>query len=181
MTAAAAVSRASARFAAEGLTQVTEAGIGAGWLGKSPIELAAYQTALRRRQLHVRVQLMPTIDALHPLDGHRDDELRLGLDLGILTGFGDDRLRIGPVKMWLDGSLLGQTAAMQEPFCTHDHSHDGGRGYFQDDPDTMLQAVVAAHIGGWQVAAHAIGDRAVDLALDAFEEAQGKRQRPHAR
>jgi predicted amidohydrolase YtcJ len=173
----AAVSRASARFAAEGLTHVTEAGIGAGWLGKSPIELAAYQTALRRHQLDVRVQLMPTIDALHPLDGHPDDELRLGLDLGILTGFGDDRLRIGPVKMWLDGSLLGQTAAMQEPYCSHDH----GRGYFQDDPDTMRRAVIAAHLGGWQVAAHAIGDRAVDLALDAFEESQSKRSRPHAR
>jgi predicted amidohydrolase YtcJ len=173
----AAVSRASRRFAAEGLTHVTEAGIGAGWLGKSPIELAAYQAALRQHRLDVRVQLMPTIDALHPLNGHPEDILRLGLDLGILTGFGDDRIRIGAVKMWLDGSLLGRTAAMEEPFCPHDH----GRGYFQDDPDTMRQALIAAHLGGWQVAAHAIGDRAIDLALDAFEEAHAKEPRPHSR
>ncbi|MFP5347052.1 MAG: amidohydrolase [Actinomycetes bacterium] len=172
-----AVSRASRRYAAEGLTHVTEAGIGAGWLGKSPVELAAYQTARARGELDVRVQLMPTVDALHPVQGHPDDAMHLGLDLGIVSGLGDDRLRVGPVKMWLDGSLLGRTAAMEEPFCPHEH----GRGYFQDDPDRMRQALVAAHLGGWRVAAHAIGDRAVDLALDAFEEAQAKLPRPDAR
>lgn len=173
----AAISRASRRFAAEGLTHVTEAGIGAGWLGKSPLELAAYQSALRRGELEVRVQLMPTVDAVHPLRGHADDPMRLGLDLGITSGFGDDRLRLGPVKMWLDGSLLGRTAAMHEPFCHHDH----GSGYFQDDPDTMHRALVDAHLGGWRVAAHAIGDRAVDLALDAYTEAQQRLPRPDAR
>ncbi len=172
-----AVTRASRRYAAEGLTHVTEAGIGAGWLGKSPLELAAYQAARAAGELDVRVQLMPTVDALHPVRGHPDDPMTLGLDLGLASGFGDDRLRIGPVKMWLDGSLLGRTAAMHEDFCHHEH----GRGYFQDDPDVMREALVAAHVGGWRVAAHAIGDRAVDLALDAFEEAQAKRSRPDAR
>lgn len=174
---ATAVSTASQRYAAQGLTHVTEAGVGAGWLGKSPLELAAYQKALREDGLDVRVQLMPTIDALHRVQGHSDDSMHLGLDLGICSGFGDDRLRIGPVKMWLDGSLLGGTAAMHEPFCQHDHS----RGYFQDDPDAMRQAIVAAHLGGWRVAAHAIGDRGIDLALDAFEEAQRKAPRPDVR
>ena len=173
----AAVARASRRFAAEGLTHVTECGIGAGWLGKSPLELAAYQTALGRGELDVRVQLMPTVDAVHPVQGHREDLMHLGLDLGLATGFGDDRLRLGPVKMWLDGSLLGRTAAMHEPFCHHDH----GTGYFQDDPGTMRRALVDAHLGGWRVAAHAIGDRAIDLALDAFAEAQQRLPRPDAR
>jgi len=172
-----AVSQASRRYAAQGLTHVTEAGISAGWLGKSPIELAAYQAALRQEALDVRVQLMPTIDALHPLRSHPHDAMRLGLDLGICSGFGDDRLRIGPVKMWLDGSLLGRTAAMSEPFCGHDQR----RGYFQGDPDALRQALIAAHVSGWRVAAHAIGDRAVDLALDAFEEARSKDPRPDAR
>jgi predicted amidohydrolase YtcJ len=172
-----AVSRASQKFAAEGLTHVTEAGIGAGWMGKSPIELAAYQTALSEDRLKVRVQLMPTIDALHQVYGHPEDSMQLGLDLGIITGFGDNRLRIGAVKMWLDGSLLGHTAAMQEPFCGQHH----GRGYYQDDPDKMREALIAAHVGGWQVAAHAIGDRAVDLALEAFAGAQRKRRRPYVR
>ncbi|MEO8850361.1 MAG: amidohydrolase, partial [Allobranchiibius sp.] len=171
-----AVSRASARFAAQGLTHVTEAGIGAGWLGKSPLELAAYQQAIEQGTLDVRVQLMPTIDALHPVEGHADDPMTLGLDLGMRSGFGDDRLRLGPVKMWLDGSLLGRTAAMNEPFC-----HDIRHGYLQDDPDKMRDALIAAHVGGWRVAAHAIGDRAIDFALVAFEEAQRRYPRPDIR
>jgi predicted amidohydrolase YtcJ len=103
--------------------------------------------------------------------------MRFGLDLGLRTGFGDDRLRLGPMKIFLDGSLVARTAAVQQPFCDHGH----GRGYLQDDPDTMRGQLVAAHRGGWRVAAHAIGDRAVDLALDAYEEAQRLRPRPDAR
>lgn len=165
-TLSAAVSRASRVFAAEGLTHVTEAGIGRGWLGKTPLELAAYQTARERGDLDVRVQLMPTVSTLHDLAGDESDDMRFGLDLGMRTGFGDDRLRLGPMKIWLDGSLVARTAAVQEPFCDHGH----GQGYLQDDPETMRRQLVAAHRGGWRVAAHAIGDRAVDLALDAFAE-----------
>jgi hypothetical protein len=77
---------ASAVYAAEGLTHVTETGIGAGWIGRSPLELAAYQQAREAGELAVRVQLMPTIDALRPLSGHADDSERLGLDLGVRTG-----------------------------------------------------------------------------------------------
>jgi len=172
-----AVSRASRVFASEGLTHVTEAGIGNGWLGKSPMELAAYQRARERGTLKVRVQLMPTVSALHDLRGDEDDDMRFGLDLGIRTGFGDDRVRIGPMKIWLDGSLVARTAAVDEPFCDCGH----GSGYFQDDPDLMRRQLLAAHAGGWRVAAHAIGDRAVDLALDCFAEAQERHPRPQLR
>ena len=173
----AAVVRASRAYAAEGLTHVTEAGIGGGWLGKSPLELLAYQEAREHGDLAVRVQLMPTVAALHGLEPDRRDPMRFGLDLGIRTGFGDDWLRIGPMKIWLDGSLIARTAAVVEPFCDHGH----GRGYLQDDPELMRRRVLEAHVGGWRVAAHAIGDRAIDFALDCFEEAQRSRPRPQAR
>jgi predicted amidohydrolase YtcJ len=172
-----AVVKASEVYAAEGLTHVTEAGIGHGWLGKSPVELAAYQAARERGDLRVRVQLMPTVSALHELRGHEDDAMRLGLDLGVRTGFGDDWLRLGPMKIWLDGSLIARTAAVDEPFCDCGH----GSGYLQDDADTMREQLLAAHRGGWRIAAHAIGDRAVDLALDTFEEAQRRHPRPDVR
>lgn len=176
-TLSAAVARASRVYAGEGLTHVTEAGIGRGWVGRSPQELAAYQLARETGELAVRVQLMPTVAALRPLDGHDDDAMRFGLDLGVRTGFGDDWLRIGPTKIWLDGSLVARTAAVHEPFCDHGR----GQGYFQDDPDLMRARMLQAHRGGWRVAAHAIGDRAVDLALDTFEEAQKLLPRPDAR
>lgn len=172
-----AIGKASAVYAAEGLTHVTECGIGAGWIGRSPLELAAYQRAREAGELSVRVQLMPTIDALRPLTGHADDAERLGLDLGVRTGFGDDRLRVGPVKVFLDGSLVARTAAMHDPFCDG-HARSG---YFQDDPDAMRARILAAHASGWRIAAHAIGDRAVDLALDIVAEAQAAHPRRDAR
>lgn len=173
---AAAIGAASAVYAAEGLTHVTECGIGGGWVGRSPRELGAYQLARERGDLRVRVQLMPVADTLHALAGHRDDAGGVGLDLGVRTGFGDAVLRIGAVKIFLDGSLVARTAAMLEPFCDR-HSH----GYFQSDPDAMRELITSAHAAGWQVAAHAIGDRAVDLALDVFAQAQQRHPRPHAR
>jgi predicted amidohydrolase YtcJ len=171
-----AIGDASAVYAAEGLTHVTECGIGGGWIGRSPRELAAYQRAREAGTLSVRVQLMPAADALHPLAGHASDPDGIGLDLGVCTGFGDDRLRIGPMKIFTDGSLVARTAAMHEDFCDR-HSH----GYFQDDPDLLRSLMVRAHATGWRIAAHAIGDRAIDLALDAFAEMQRAHPRPDAR
>ncbi len=162
---ATALGRASAVYAAEGLTHVVEAGIGLGLLGRTPVEGAAYLLARERGLLRTRVELMVASDTLHPLRAHPDDDLDVGLDLGLRTGFGDDRLRLGPMKIWLDGSLIGRTAALSEPFCDH------GTAVLQGDPDQMRRLVVDAHRAGWRVAAHAIGDDAVQLALDTFAEA----------
>jgi predicted amidohydrolase YtcJ len=171
-----AIGNASAVYSAEGLTHVTECGIGGGWVGRSPRELAAYQQARDAGALSVRVQLMPVADALHPVAGHASDPDGIGLDLGIRTGFGDDRLRVGPMKIFTDGSLVARTAAMHEVFCDR-HSH----GYFQDDPGLLRSLILRAHATGWRIAAHAIGDRAIDLALDAFAEMQRTHPRPDAR
>jgi predicted amidohydrolase YtcJ len=172
-----AIDRAGARYLAEGLTSVTEAGIGGGWVGHTPVELAAYQLARDTGRLHVRVELMVASDALHTLTAHQDDGLDLGLDLAIRTGFGDDWLRIGAMKIFTDGSLVGLTAAMHEDFA----GQAGNRGFFQADAEELTATIVAAHRSGWQVAAHAIGDRAIDLALDAYAQAQRRYPRAGAR
>ncbi|MEV3929031.1 MULTISPECIES: amidohydrolase [unclassified Streptomyces] len=176
-TVAAAVGAATRHYLTEGVTSFTEAGIGGGWIGHTPVEAAAYQLARETGRLHTRAQLMAASDVLHPLTAHADDGITLGLDLGMRTGFGDDRLSLGPVKIFLDGSLLGRTAAVSEPFCGCPHNETRPTGYFQGDADAMADLVVAAHRSGWTVAAHAIGDRAVDLALDAFARAHGERPR----
>ena len=170
-----AVSRASAVYAAEGLTHVVEAGIGVGLIGRSPVEAAAYQLARERGTLRTRVELMVASANLHPVRSHPEDGIDVGLDLGIRSGFGDDRVRLGPMKIWLDGSLIGRTAAVSQPFCDH------GTGMLQGDRDEMLRLVVDAHRAGWRVAAHAIGDDAVDLALEAFTLAQKLDPRPDVR
>ncbi len=172
-----AIAAASAVYASEGLTHVVEAGIGAGWIGRSPVELAAYSLARSRGQLKTRVQLMSSSDALHPVTSHADDGISFGLDLGIASGFGDDHVRLGAMKIFVDGSLIGRTAAVTEPFCDHGHS----TGSFQLSVEEVTRRIVEAHCSGWTVAAHAIGDRAVDVALDAFEAAQMKLPRPDVR
>lgn len=172
-----AIGAASTVYASEGLTHVVEAGIGAGWIGRSAVELAAYVEARRRGLLRTRVQLMASSDALHPLQCHAADRRTFGLDLGIASGFGDDRVRLGAMKIFIDGSLIGRTAAVTEPFCDHDH----GTGSFQLSTEALTQRIVDAHCSGWNVAAHAIGDSAVDVALDAFAAAQKELPRAEAR
>lgn len=162
-----AIDRATRQYAAEGITSFTEAGIGGGWIGHSPRELAAYQRAHDDGRLHARAQLMVALDVLHEVDGHSADLAATGLDLGIRTGLGDDWLSIGPAKIFLDGSLLGLTAAMHESFCAGPpHNHGALTGTEGQLRTTILAAVAA----GWSIAAHAIGDRATAFAADIFHE-----------
>jgi predicted amidohydrolase YtcJ len=111
-----AIERAGRHYLTEGLTSVVEAGIGGGWIGRSPLELGAYLDAREQGRLPVRVELMPVSDSLHTVQGHPDDGMTFGLDLGVRSGLGDDWLSVGPMKIFTDGSLIGHTAAMTEDF-----------------------------------------------------------------
>ncbi|UKA60594.1 amidohydrolase [Arthrobacter sp. FW306-2-2C-D06B] len=170
----AALERATRHYASEGITSFTEAGVGGGWIGHSPVELAAYQRAAANGKLHARAQVMPVLDVFHRLDGHGDDGSgpgAIGLDLGMTSGFGDEYLSLGPAKVFLDGSLLGETAAVSHEFCSHGQKdNSGNRGYFQAEPALLRERIEAAYAAGWSIAAHAIGDRAVDLAIDILAD-----------
>lgn len=169
----AAIDRATAQYAREGITSFTEAGIGGGWIGHSPIEGAAYSAALAENRLRARAQLMPAIDTLHTLGGHADDGFGIGLDLGIRTGFGSDMLSFGPAKVFTDGSMISETAAMEDPYCSHANGHRN-TGYFQQDPRELRADMLQAYRSGWSLAAHAIGDRAVKFAIDVLSECREK-------
>ncbi|WP_411731778.1 amidohydrolase [Paeniglutamicibacter sp.] len=169
-----ALDAATDRYAAEGITSFTEAGIGGGWIGHSPIEITAYQQALAAGKLHARAQLMPALDALRGQESHAEDAhgtgIGLGLDLGIRAGFGNEHLSLGPVKVFMDGSLLGATAAVTEDYCGHQHN----TGYLLDDPQSYRERIAAAYRAGWPVALHAIGDAAIDLAIEIISGLQEK-------
>jgi predicted amidohydrolase YtcJ len=86
------------------------------------------------------------------------------------------KIRLGPAKLFSDGALTVRTAALREPYV------DGsGSGMLLHPPDELKAYILAAHLGGWQVAVHAIGDRAVELVLDGYAEAQAKLPRPGIR
>ncbi|MEU0370283.1 amidohydrolase [Streptomyces sp. NPDC006283] len=161
---------------AEGITACAEAGIGGGLLGHSPVELGAYQLLRDQGRLPLRIQLMPGGDTLRPLGAHEHDGIPRALDLGLRTGFGDDWLSLGALKIYTDGGMMARTAALTSPYEGMTHT-----GQLQDDPERLTSLIVDGHLAGWQLAVHAIGDRAADLALDALERAQTLRPRPDAR
>lgn len=144
---------AGERFLGYGITSVGEAAI------RRSDELAAYQELARDGELPVRVFTMMLIDeTLEPM-------ARLGLQ----TGFGDAWLRIGPAKLFQDGSGGGRTAAM-----TTDYRNDpGNRGITIYDQEGLDERFARAHAAGFQLSAHAIGDRAIAMILDAYEAALG--------
>jgi predicted amidohydrolase YtcJ len=160
----------------EGITSVTDPGVGSiDGIGMGPADLHAYQRAREDGALRVRVTAMPYILATHAIDRFAPGADGWGLDLGIRTGFGDDRLRIGAVKVLTDGSLIGRSAAVHEPYCAHDD------GMLLFDPRELADTIAALHRSGWQIAAHAIGDRAVDLAIDHLVRAQTETPRQDPR
>ncbi|MFG3257104.1 amidohydrolase [Streptomyces sp. NPDC048172] len=173
---AGAIGRAARTCLSEGITACAEAGIGGTLFGHSPVELGAYQLAREEGLLPLRVQLMVSADRLRPAAAHPDDGIPRALDLGLRTGFGDDWLSVGALKIYTDGGMMARTAALTRPYEGLDHA-----GQLQDDPDVLTDTVVDGHLAGWQLAVHAIGDRAADIALDALERAQRLRPRPGAR
>lgn len=91
-------------------------------------------------------------------------DLAIALAAGTRTGDGDAWLRIGHLKIFTDGALGSQTAALEEPYLGSDD-----RGILTIERDEIVDAVARAARAGIAVAIHAIGDRAVRLALDAIE------------
>lgn len=76
-------------------------------------------------------------------------------------------LRYGVAKGMLDGTVDGGTAAMLAPFATGE-----GSGLPMWEQEELNRTVARFHAGGIQVQLHAIGDRAIRMALDAFEHAR---------
>jgi len=173
----AAIGLASRAAAAEGLTSFTEPGIGAGLVGNGAADLAAFQAARERGLLLQRATLMPGAPNLHETGAFEPGREWFGLDLGVRTGIGDEWLAVGPVKLFADGSLIGLTAAM----CCDYAGDPGNRGSLQEEPEVLRGFILRAHRFGWQVAAHAIGDRAIDIVLGAYEAAQAEHPRPDVR
>ena len=85
------------------------------------------------------------------------------LALGLASGTGDDLFRVGALKLFADGTLGSQTAALLEPY-----EGSADRGLELIPAPELATLVARAVAGGLATAIHAIGDRAVRSALDAF-------------
>lgn len=143
------VDRASRAFLAAGLTTVCDAQV-------TRRELTAYREARRQDRLGVRTVCMPLSHQLADFEA-----------VGLAGPFGDDRLRLGAMKFYADGSLIGGTAWFTEPYGVHGEL----AGSMYHPPAELEEMIVAAHVAGWQVGVHVQGDRAVSVVLDALEAA----------
>jgi len=121
------------------------------------LEAAAAFSAFQRRRDRGELRLRVAMGIPH---ANLDAALRLGLR----TGLGDEWLRTGHLKIFTDGALGSQTAALEEPY-----EGGGDRGLLTIEPDRLNTDVGRAADAGIAVAIHAIGDRAVHVALDAIE------------
>jgi predicted amidohydrolase YtcJ len=132
-------------------------------------QLPVYHELKRRGELSVRVFARPTLD--------KWDELAA---VGIPPGFGDDWLRIGGLKGFVDGIQGNSTARFYEP-----QLHSGKRGEWRDSTNTaatsgpgsgmepagnMERNLLGADRAGYWPMVHAIGDEAIDTLLTLYEK-----------
>ena len=146
--------KAAMRYAAEnGVTSVQD-------MSASPEVFGVYQKLLARGELNVRIY------------GHQPlAQWERLARAGIHAGFGNDKLKIGGLKGFADGSLGSTTALFFEPYL--DDPKTSGLPSDEMFPESkMLNNILKADKAGLQIAVHAIGDKANKTILDFFAEAE---------
>jgi predicted amidohydrolase YtcJ len=141
--------------------------------------LACGLTTIHTEDLGTAADLKELIQAYRELEADNELPLRFVLQLNLhneklieeakalkLTSEqGKKMLKLGVMKLYQDGSLGGKTAAMEEPYL--DSNTKGVTIYTQEMLDKL---VLQAQEAGFQIAIHAIGDRAMDMILNSYEK-----------
>lgn len=147
----AALSRSVEILSANGIAAIHE-------MPRDPDQISDWLLLKETEQPRVRVRFY--VRGLAAQTNYRDV-----LGVGLRSGFGDEWLKLGGVKFSLDGSGAFGNAMTYDPYpgTTDDF------GLQRVDEAEFREALQLCHGGGLQVAVHAIGPRAVDMALDAFD------------
>ena len=107
----------------------------------------------RRQQRRLRITICPDVNSFDKL-----------LAIGLKTGYGDEWLRFGGIKMFADGSIGAGNAAVSQPYI------GGGLGDLNHEDVVLRDWVKTADQAGWQSVIHAIGDRAIEQVLRTHED-----------
>ncbi len=146
--------------------------IGPLWVGRgftsacsyaTPNELRACAELAREGALPLRITSHIHIGAT------RTAGIEAAVALGVISGFGDEWMRIGGAKVFLDGVLMSLSSAMREPYFEKGDGTD--RGLLLATPERARELARLMHDHGIQISFHATGDRAQEIALDAIEHA----------
>jgi predicted amidohydrolase YtcJ len=130
--------------------------------GLAPDDMAIYEDLCRERQLTVRSVVMPLAQT------HDDPEdVIAGLRAwGVRTGFGNERMKLGGIKVYLDGGASLGTALMREPY----PDEKCQCGIQVTHTETFHRIVELCASTGWSIGVHAVGGKAIDIALAVFED-----------
>lgn len=154
------VEAAVAACAANGLTSVQDMD------GSSAVTRRTLFRTLQ--EMHANGKLPVRVDLRWPIAAAQ--ELAA---LGVTANFGNDFVRIGGVKGFMDGSLGSSTAKMYEPY----DSDAKTSGVYVTQPPAMRNLIQKANAAGLSIAIHAIGDEANGVLLDLFAAAGGSDRR----
>jgi len=122
-----------------------------------PEDFSVYQEAYRRGLLKIRVHMAPLVNRLQDVERIKA--------MGVHTGFGDAHLKFGPIKIFSDGGMGARTIAIYPPPVQNEPQNFGLLLWKSEDLEKTQQQLAAL---GWQLATHAIGDRAIDQVLDSY-------------
>jgi predicted amidohydrolase YtcJ len=163
----AAVRKLFALYNSQGLTSISDRNTGAG-------ALKLYRELAQKGELTIRITAARSFTVAESTDEivRRLEEL-LGPDKQDgPTGAGDDWVRIGPIKIFLDGGMLNGTAYMRQPWPkgeAYQVTEDNYRGLLFVSPEQLQTFCVEAARRRWSVTAHCAGEAAMDVLLDAYE------------
>ncbi|MBP3041502.1 amidohydrolase [Bacillaceae bacterium Marseille-Q3522] len=148
-----AINLVSAHNLSFGITSVHEAGLG--FFSNSLAEYDVLQEMAAENHLPIRIYAM-ILEKFFPE----------ATDKKLLPQSGNDYLKIGTIKLFADGTISGKTAAVSHPY-NESADHQGMLMYTDEE---LEEKVLMAHKNGYQIAIHAIGDRAVAQVTDTYEK-----------
>ena len=157
-----AVEAACKAFNAAGITSVNDGGF-------EVEDYQAYQEVMNEEDLTVRVYGMVRLELREISD---DEAIAYLHHIGPKSGFGNDFLKIGAIKITMDGGVGGRTALMRTPYITGKPNNFGIQSVAQD---RLRRIITLANRMGWQVAIHAAGGKAMDNVLAVFKEADAEK------
>jgi predicted amidohydrolase YtcJ len=123
----------------------------------APKDLLAYQDAREAGDLSFRVYCFLQYQFLDRMNA-----------AGVRTGFGDERIRIGAIKLVCDGSISERTARLSQPYVGRPNDY----GILVRSEEELYASARKAHEAGWQIGTHANGDAAIDIMLRIYERLQ---------
>lgn len=152
------------QFASTGVTNVNVAGV-------RPDNLRLFQKLYARHgdelpRATVQIRIRPGFDAYDDLE----ESVRVAIaeveSLGFVTGFGDERLKIGAIKMSIDGGLSAPAYWSLEEY----ENRPGYTGAIRIPAEAFYPVARRAHELGWQLGIHTMGDGAVGMVVNELEK-----------